>query len=413
MPRNEIHVGLEIGTTKIAVVVGEVKSDGTIKILGTGIAPSRGVRKGEIIDLRQVQTCLQDALFRAEERSDVSIRSVILSVTGNHISSLNNRRGVDLPEDHNEITTHDIEEVQRASRDVAIPREHCVLHHVLQHFHVDDQERVVDPVGRLASRLEASYHIVHGIRNRVMNSVLGVRELTIEVASVVFAPLSSAQVVLNREARERGAIMVDIGGGTTDYAVYRDGAVVLSGCIPVGGDHITNDIATVLSLPQAKAEHIKITEGSAVPGDPNVTETIHLPDDRGFVGRTIQREELDSIINARVEEIFELLRQRIEASCGFQGIGTGIHITGGTSQLVGVGRVAAEVLRLPVQAARQAHHAGGTGAAHEDPTLSTAVGLVRYAQLRESEMQARQEGVLARLKRMLGGVKLFFLNLFS
>jgi cell division protein FtsA len=144
-----------------------------------------------------------------------------------------------------------------------------------------------------------------------------------------------------------------------------------------------------------------------VPGDPNVTETIHLPDDRGFVGRSIQREELDSIINARVEEIFELLRQRIEASCGFQGIGTGIHLTGGTSQLVGIGRVAAEVLRLPVQAARQAHHAGGTGAAHEDPTLSTAVGLVRYAQLRESEMQARQEGVLARLKRMLGGVRLF------
>jgi cell division protein FtsA len=405
MPRNEIHVGLEIGTTKVAVVVGEVKADGTIKILGTGLAPSRGVRKGEIIDLRQVQTCLQDALFRAEERSDVSIRSVILAVTGNHISCLNNRGIVTLPEDHNEVTMNDIEEVQRLSRDVAIPREHCVLHHVLQHFYVDDQERVVDPVGRLANKLEASYHIVHGIRNRVMNSVMGVRELTIEVQSVVFAPLSSAQVVLNREARERGAIVVDIGGGTTDFAVYREGAVVLCGCLPVGGDHITNDIATVLSLPQAKAEHLKVTEGCAVPGDPNVTETIHLPDDRGFVGRTVVREELDSIINARVEEIFELLKHRIDAAGGQQGIGAGVFLTGGTSQLVGIDRVARAVLKLPVQTNRGTPQGGSSGAPHEDPTLATAVGLIRYAQLRENELRRPNDGVFGRLRRLFSGTR--------
>jgi cell division protein FtsA len=403
MPRSEIHVGLEIGTTKIAVVVGEVKSDGTIKILGTGIAPSRGVRKGEIIDLRQVQTCLQDALFRAEERSDVSIRSIILSVTGNHIQCTNNRGCINLPEDHNEITPADIEEVQRVSRDVAIPKDHCVLHHVIQHYYVDDQERIIDPVGRLANKLEASFHIVHGHRHRIMNSVNGVRELTIEVQSVVFAPLSSAQVVLNREARERGAMVVDIGGGTTDFAVYRDGAVVLSGCIPVGGDHVTNDIATVLALPQAKAEHLKVTEGCAMPGDPGVTEFIHLPDDRGFVGRSVKREELDMIINARVEEIFELLCDAMAGNGGTAGLGAGVFLTGGSSRLVGIDRVAQAVLHLPVQSTRGTP-ANGLNAAHEDPSLATAVGLIRYAQLRENEIGAKP-GVFDRLRRLFSSAR--------
>lgn len=408
MSRNEIHVGIEIGTTKIAVAVGEVKPDNSIKILGVGLAPSRGVRKGEIIDMSQVHTCLQDALFRAEERSEVSIRTLILSVTGPHISCLNNRGCINLPEEHNEITMDEVEEVKRVSRDVAIPREHCVLHHVLQHFYVDDQERVLDPVGRLANKLEASYHIVHAMKNRIMNATNVVRELNIEVLSVMFAPLASAQKVLSREARERGVIMVDIGGGTTDYAVYREDAVVLSGCIPVAGDHITNDIATVLGLPQAKAEQLKINEGCAVPGDPNVTEMIHLPDDRGFVGRAIVREELDSIINARVEEIFELLRDRIDKNGGLKGIGFGVVLTGGTSQLVGIDRVAHKVLGLPVQHNRIAP-SSGDAALHDDPSLSTAIGLIRYAQLQESELRAVSGGFFSWLKRLFSS----FTGMFS
>ena len=397
MRQNEIHVGVEIGTTKVAVVVGELKTDGTIKILGSGNVPSRGVRKGEIVDMHQVQTCLHDALYRAEERSDVSIRSIILSITGNHIQCLNNRGCVTLPDDHNEVTHNDIEEVRRVSRDVAIPKEHCVLHSVLQHYYVDDQERVVDPIGRLANKLEASYHIVHGIKNRVMNSVSGVRELNIEVQSIVIAPLSSAQVVLNREARERGAIMIDIGGGTMDFAVYREGAVVLTGCIPVGGDHITNDIASVLGLPQSKAELLKVTEGCAMVGDPNVTEFIQLPDDKGFVGRSIRREELDAIINARVEEMFELLEMRIRAGGGLAGLGAGVYLTGGTSRLVGIDRVARKVFQMPVQVSRGT---GGSNPAQDDPTLATALGLIRYAQLREEEENPRRGGIWSYFKRM-------------
>ena len=411
MARSEIHVGVEIGTTKIAVVVGEVKSDGAIKILGTSTAPSRGVRKGEVIDVRHVQTCVHDALYRAEDKSDVRIRSIILAVTGAHIQSLNNRGCVNLPEDQNEITQHDLDEVRRIGVDVAIPRDNRFIHGILQHYYVDGVEKVVSPVGRLGSKLEASYHIVHGNRNRLMNLVNCVRELTVDVQMIVFSPLASAQVGLNREARERGAILVDIGGGTTDYAVYRDGAVVQSGCLAVGGDHITNDVATCLSLPLAKAEQLKIQEGCAVPGDPNLTEFITLEGDPGFVGRTVRREELDGIINARVEEIFLLLEERLEAGGGLTGIGAGIFLAGGTSQLLGIDRLAQSIFRLPVQVTRGVQ-SSGVNAAFEDPTFWTSVGLIRFAQLNNGEVRP-PGGFLNRLTRFFSAVRSFILSFFA
>ncbi len=406
MARSEIHVGVEIGTTKIAVVVGEVKSDGAIKILGTSTAPSRGVRKGEVIDVRHVQTCLHDALYRAEDRSDVRIRSVVLAVTGAHIQSLNNRGCVNLPEDQNEITQHDLDEVRRIAVDVAIPRDHRFLHGILQHYYVDGVEKVVHPVGRLGSKLEASFHIVHGNRNRLMNMVNCVRELTVDVQSIVFSPLAAAQVGLNREARERGAILIDIGGGTTDYVVYREGAVVQSGCLGVGGDHVTNDIATCLTLPLAKAEQLKIQEGCAVPGDPNLTEFITLEGDPGFVGRSVRREELDTIINARIEETFQLLAERLEAGGGLAGIGAGIYLAGGTSQMLGIDRLAQSIFRLPVHVTRGAQ-SGGANAVFEDPTFWTAVGLIRFAQIANSEIQPAT-GFLGRIGRMFGAVRAWF-----
>jgi cell division protein FtsA len=406
MARSDIHVGVEIGTTKIAVVVAEVKADGTIKILGTSTAGSRGVRKGEIIDVRQVQTCLHDALYRAEDRSEVRIRNVLLAVTGGHIQCQNNRGVVSLPEDQNEITPDHLEEVRRVGLDVALPRDHRFLHGVLQHYYVDGVEKVVDPVGRLGGKLEAGFHIVHGNRNRLMNTVNCVRELTIDVQAIIFSPLAAAQIGINREARERGAILVDIGGGTTDFCVYRDGALVLSGCIPVGGDHITNDIATVLGLPLAKAEKLKIDEGSAMPGDEGVTEFITLEGDPGFVGRTVRREELDGIINARVEEIFELLHERIEDAGGLAGLGAGLVLAGGTSRLVGIDRAAQGVFRMPV-IARRPGEAAGTNAAFEDSTFWTALGLIRFTQIVEQEKRGTG-GLRGMLGRLFSSIRSWF-----
>jgi len=398
MARSQIYVGLEIGTTEICVVVGEVNPDGAIKILGVGTTPSRGVRKGEIVDFETVQTCLHDALLRAEERSDVMIRNVFLSVTGGHIESCNNRGCLRIPDDDSEITDEDVDEVKNIAREVTIPKENVFMHGVLQHYHVDGQERILDPVGRIGEKLEADYHIIHGIKSRVQNPIRCVREIPVEVEEVVFAPLASSQVVLSRESKNRGALMIDIGGGTTDYALYKDGVIVDSGCIPVGGDHITNDIASVLKIPLSKAELLKCEEGCAIPGDPGVSEIISMPDDTGFVGRDVERELLDSIINARLGETFELLYDQLEARNGFDGVGAGVFLTGGTSKMRGIDRLAEEIFRMPVHRSSSKHVSGLT-ATFEDPCYSTAIGLIRYAQMQDDEAyRAKRGGFFGLLK---------------
>jgi cell division protein FtsA len=219
MSKSNIYAGLEIGTSKICVVVGEAKPDGAIRILGVGQAPSRGVRKGEIVDFETAQTCLHDALVRAEDRSDVMIKNVFLSVTGPHIESLNNRGRLTIPEDQNEITEDDLAEIKEIARDVAIPEHNVFLHSIVRHYLVDGQDKVVNPIGMLGRKLEADYHIIHGIRSRIQNTIRCVREIPLEVEDVVFAPIAAAQIVLNQTAKEQGALLIDIGGGTTDYVL--------------------------------------------------------------------------------------------------------------------------------------------------------------------------------------------------
>ena len=271
MAQSTIYAGLEIGTSKICLVVGEARSDGAIKILGVGQAPSRGVRKGEIVDFETAKTCLHDALVRAEQRSDVMIQNVILSVTGPHIESLNNRGRLSIPEDQSEITEDDLAEIKEIARDVAIPEQNVFLHSMIRHYIVDGQDKVINPVGMLGRKLEADYHIIHGIRNRIQNTIRCVQEIPLQVEQVVFAPVAAAMIVLNRQAKEQGALLVDIGGGTTDYVLYADGAIAQSGSLGLGGDHLTNDLALVLKVPLSRAEKLKLEEGSCLL-DPSAIE---------------------------------------------------------------------------------------------------------------------------------------------
>ena len=262
MAKSNIYVGLEIGTSKICAVVGEVRGDGAIKILGVGQTPSKGIRKGEIVDSEFAHTCLRDALLRAEERSDVMINNIFLSITGAHIESLNSRGTVTIPEDQNEITEEDLEEVKEIARDVPIPQQNVFLHSIIRHYYVDGQEKIVNPVGMLGQKMEADYHIVHGIRTRIQNTIRLVRDIPLEVEDVVFSGIASAQVVLGKEDKQRGAIVLDIGGGTSDYVVYTEGAISMSGCVAIGGDHITNDISLVMKIPLSKSERLKVKEGT-------------------------------------------------------------------------------------------------------------------------------------------------------
>jgi cell division protein FtsA len=399
MPRSNIYVGLEIGTSKICVVVGDARSDGSIKILGVGQAPSRGVRKGEIVDFDTAQTCLQDALVRAEDRSDIMIRKVWLAITGPHIESCNNRGLLRIPDDQSEITEDDIEEVKEQASNVAIPPDNIFLHRIIRHYWVDGQEKVLNPVGMLGKKLEADYHIVHGIRSRVQNTVRCLREFPLEVEDVVFSPIAAAQVVLNREAREQGSLLLDIGGGTTDYVVYDDGAIAASGSVGVGGDHISNDLSIVLKIPMSRAEKLKIEHGSVLPAEGGEDDIIQLAGDTTFDGRDVERSVLNDVIRARLAETFELVRKRLLAQgAPLDRLAGGLYLCGGTSQLRGIDLLAEEIFGLPVRRSSFTPMTGLTSN-FESPQYATPIGLIRYAQRVESERPVR--GPFARLTEKL------------
>src|SRR6186997_1329878 len=384
MANNNLMVGLEIGTSKICVVVGESRPDGTLRILGVGQAPSRGVRKGEIVDFETAMKCVHEAVVDAEQKSDVMIRSVYIGITGSHLQSFNNRGCVMLPDDHEEIDEQDIEDVKINAREVSIPAQNAFLHSIIQHYHVDGQDGVLNPVGMLGQRLEADFHIIHGVRTRIQNTIRCVKELPLEVEDVVFTPLASAQVVLTQHQKNLGALVIDIGGGTTDYVLYIDGAVKQSGVLAVGGDHITNDISMGLRIPMTRAEKLKIEEGSTVLGNCLPGETVLLKDDSGFAGKEVERETLNTIIHLRLRETFELLRKKLEEEPFINYIGEGIFITGGCSHLNGIDNLAEEVFELPARVAH-AQTMSGLTSAFENPQLSAAIGLIKYAQAMHSD----------------------------
>ncbi len=399
MGRDSILVGLEIGTSKICVVVGEASATGPIKILGVGQAPSRGVRKGEIVDFETAHKCVREALADAEEKSDVMIKSVFVGVTGAHIQSFNNRGAVNLPEERDEIDETDYEDVAVSARDVSIPQPNLFLHTILQHYYVDGQEGVLNPIGMLGRKLEADFHIIHGVGNRIKNTVRCVKEIGLDVEDVVFTGLASAQVVLTQQQKDLGALAIDIGGGSTDYVVYVEGAVKQSGVLAVGGDHVTNDISMGLRIPMARAERLKLDEGCAILGAVS-GEAIHLKDETGFAGREIEREMLNTIIYCRMREVFELLKDSLEREPFLQMLGSGIYLTGGCSQLRGIQELAQEVFNIPVHVVH-AHSTAGLTAASENPQFATAIGLLRYAQAAHAS-RPQKKGLLQRVIKIFG-----------
>ena len=406
MAKSTIYVGLEIGTSKICVVVGEVRADGAIKILGVGQAASRGVRKGEIVDFENAQACLHDALVRAEHRSDVMINNVFLAITGAHVKSFNNRGTMRIPEEQDEISEDDLEEVKEIARDVDIPHEDVFLHSIVRDYYVDGQEKVNRPAGLLGKILEADYHIIHCIKTRVQNTIRCVREIPLDVEDVVFSPVASAQVVLTQDHKDRGALLIDIGGGTTDFVMYSGGSISSSGCIGVGGDHITNDISVVMKIPLTKAERLKVNFGGAIlPEDP---EPIVIEDDPQLAGREIDPVLLNEIINARMTETLERLRDQLSAEGELAALGAGVFLTGGCSKLDGLDKLAEQIFELPVSRGN-IDSMSGASAAFENPQYSTPMGLIRYAQIMEEnkpkltsiQRLGKKLGVIFRGNRMI------------
>ncbi len=395
--RTKIHVGLEIGTSKTCIVVGEVKADSAVKILGIGVTKSAGVRKGEIYDFTQARACLKDALAKAEEASDVAIGSVFLAVTGSHICGVNHRGTHRLADSESTVTPEHVEEARTIARDVHIPQEHVFLHPIIRSYWLDGLQHATTPVGLFGKTVEADFHIVHGIGNRIQNSIKLVRENPLEVDDIVFSPIATAQMALDREQRERGALVIDIGGGTTDYALYLGGAIAASGCIPVGGDHVTNDIHLVTGLPFSKADRLKITEGDASADPARSVGTAKLTDDRGFAEVEVGRSILNEIIRQRLEETLRLVRERLPEG-SVEAIGAGIFLTGGTSLMRGFSELAFDVFGRDIYRP-ELPEISGVQASFKDPHYATAIGLIRYAQILEAEREA-PPGLIRKVGRM-------------
>lgn len=408
MARSTHYVGLEVGTSKVCVVVGEVRGDGAIKILGVGQHPSAGVRKGEIVDFESVQTCLHEALNKAEDRSAVMVKNVYLAVTGAHIESLNNRGCIRIADDQEEISSDDLEEVKEIAREVNLPDTNAFVHSIVRHYYVDGQEKVLNPVGMLGQKLEADYHIIHGVKNRIQNAIRCVREIPIEVEDIVFSPIAAAQVVLNREAKQQGAILLDIGGGTTDYLMYVDGAIAASGSLGLGGDHVTNDLSIVLKIPLARAEKLKVEYGNLTDEVTANEGIIDLQADSHFAGAKVEKKLINDVIRARMTETFQLVHERLQETGGLERAGKGIYLTGGTALLKGVGEVAEEVFGLPVQKSNPASMSGPV-AIFENPQYATPVGLIRYAQLLEEQRPKKGaiRSISARVATLFGAVRSF------
>jgi cell division protein FtsA len=395
--RTKIHVGLEIGTSKTCLVVGEVKADSAVKILGIGETKSAGIRKGEIYDYSQIRACLKDALAKAEDASDVEIGSVFLAVSGAHIQGVNHRGTYRLP-DGDPVVSHDhVEEARTIAREVHIPHDHVYLHPIIRNYWLDGLEHSSSPVGLFGKTVEADFHVVHGIGTRIQNSIKLVREMPLEVDDVVFSPIATAQMALDREARENGALVIDIGGGTTDYALYIGGVITASGCIPVGGDHVTNDIHLVTGLPFSKAERLKITEGDASSDPVRSVGVARLTDDRGFAEVEVNRGVLNEVIRQRLEETLRLVLQRLPAK-SLDAIGGGIFLTGGTSLMRGFSDLAFEVFSRDIYRP-ELPEISGVQASFKDPRYATVIGLIRYAQILETE-KASPPGVIGKIGRM-------------
>ena len=377
MAKNHIIVGLEIGTSKISVVVGESRPSGTVHILGCGKATSCGVRKGEIVDIEAAGKCIREALVEAEEQSNVSIGQVYLGVTGGHFESFNNRCSIEITGERQEIVEDDCEDLIASARGCAIANQNDIIHSILQHYSVDDQNGVLNPVGMLGSKLDAEFHIIHGSTKRIQNSIRCVKEVGPEVLLVAFNAVASAVAVLDFDQKNLGALVIDIGGGTTDYVVYVDGVIKLSGSLPVGGDHLNSDLSLGLRIPMARAEKLKIAEGSVcLQPKPGIEPQVTLRDDAGFTGKVIDRQILNTILHVRMREVFEILKRRIDEAGILAQIGAGVFLTGGASQTLGMAELASTIFEMPAELAHSQECSGPTFA-FESPELSTAIGLLK------------------------------------
>lgn len=398
---DEIIVGLDIGTTKVCAVVGEATESG-VSIIGIGTAESTGLRKGIIVNIETTTHAIRKAVEEAELMAGCEISSVYVGVAGAHIKGFNSR-GIVAVNDKREVRLPDLERVVDAAKAVQIPSDRDVIHILPQEYLVDDCDGVREPLGMCGTRLEAKVHIVTAARSATENIIRCTNGAGLHVIDVVLEPLASAATALYEDEKELGVTLVDIGGGTTDIAVFYNGSVVHTAVLPLGGNQVTNDIAVGMRTPRGEAERIKLRHGCAMISMVGDEESIEVPSVGGRDPSTARRQFLCEIIEPRIEELYRLIHQEIQRS-GFEDLlASGVVITGGAALLDGMVELGEEVIGLPVRLG-QPTKVGGLADVVRSPKFSTGVGLVLYgathgakSRARDAQKRAKDGGRMGRM----------------
>ncbi|HAI96954.1 MAG: cell division protein FtsA [Cycloclasticus sp.] len=370
-------VGLDIGTSKVAAIVGEITPDGTIDVIGIGTSGSRGLKKGVVVNLESTVHSIQRAVEEAELMAGCQINSVYVGIAGSHISSLNSNGVVGIKE--SEVIPSDIERVIDAARAVVIPADQKILHIMPQEFIIDGQEGIKEPVGMAGIRLEAKVHIVTGAVSAAQNIIKCVRRCGLEVDDIILEQLASSSSVLTDDEKELGVCLVDIGGGTTDIAVFCDGFIRHTAVIPIAGDQVTNDIAVALRTPTQYADEIKLKYACALTQLVQEDEMIDVPSIGERPARKISRGNLAEIIEPRYEELMMLVQAELRRS-GYEDIvAAGIVLTGGSAKVEGLVELAEEVFHMPVRLGHP-QYVSGLSEVVRNPIYATGVGLLLFGQ---------------------------------
>ena len=376
MPKSELIVGLDIGTTKISVVVGEINEHGNINIVGVGNSPSTGLRKGVVVNIEQTVQSIRQAIEEAEAMVGCTIGSVYAGIAGSHIKGTNSHGVIAIK--GSEVNQKDVERVLDAAKAVAIPMDREVIHILPQEYIVDDQHGIIEPLGMSGVRLEVNVHIVTGSVTSAQNILRSCQKSDLDVTDIVLEALASSKAILTDEEREIGVAIVDIGGGTSDIAIFADNAIKYTGAVPLGGQNLTNDIAFGLRTPISAAEKIKIKYGCCLGEMVSPDETIEVPSVGGRPSRQVARQVLAAICEPRMEEILSHINQELERSGYKRKIGAGVVLTGGGALIEGAQELAEQIFGLPTRIGSPQNLGGGFTEMVNNPKYATAVGLLFY-----------------------------------
>lgn len=375
-----VLAGLDIGCSKVTLVIGQENSEKEIEVIGIGTAECSGIRKGVVVNIDATTEAIMSAKEEAELMAGVSVDRLFVSIGGGHIKSFDSRGMIAIS--NGEVTKNDIDRVIEAAKAVAVPSDREVVHVLPKEFKVDEQDGIYDPVGMNGIRLEASVHIVTGGATAIQNAVKCTGKAGLDILGFVLQPMASALSTLSEDEKKLGAVVADVGSGTTDVVIYRQGSLSYTNSIPIGGSHITNDVAVGMRTPQGAAEGIKKKYGTALADLVDPDETIEIEGVGGRNERSVRRRDLCDVIEPRVEEIIGLIGACVHESGMSQLLGSGVILTGGTSLLDGITDLGEFILDMPVRLGT-ASRVGGLSETVKSPAYATAVGLLFYAQTQQ------------------------------